>query len=109
MSQNTAQNSKIVSAREAVSIVKSNDRVFFQGAAMTPNLLIDALCERHEELNNIEIIQIHTHGEAKYMHLPYCKSFRLHSCFVGDNVRKGVNTNSGDYIPVFLSEIHWLF
>lgn len=109
MSQNTSQNSKIVSAREAVSIVKSNDRVFFQGAAMTPNLLIDALCERHEELNNIEIIQVHTHGEAKYMHLPYCKSFRLHSCFVGDNVRKGVNTNSGDYIPVFLSEIHWLF
>ena len=109
MSQNTAQISKIVSAREAVSIVKSNDRVFFQGAAMTPNLLIDTLCERHEELNNIEIIQVHTHGEAKYTQLPYCNSFRLHSCFVGDNVRKGVNTNSGDYIPVFLSEIHWLF
>ena len=109
MSQNTAQISKIVSAREAVSIVKSNDRVFFQGAAMTPNLLIDTLCERHEELSNIEIIQVHTHGEAKYTQLPYCNSFRLHSCFVGDNVRKGVNTNSGDYIPVFLSEIHWLF
>ncbi|MBN4085351.1 acetyl-CoA hydrolase/transferase family protein [Flavobacteriaceae bacterium AH-315-B10] len=109
MNQNTVQNIKFVSEIDAVSIVKSNNRVFFQGAAMTPNLLIDALCERHEELNNIEIIQVHTHGKAKYTQRPYCNSFKLHSCFVGENVRKGVNTNSGDYIPVFLSEIHWLF
>jgi len=100
---------KIVSAQEAVSIVKSGNRVFFQGAAMTPNLLIDSLCERYNELNNVEIIQIHTHGDAKYTRAPYCKAFKLQSCFVGDNVRGGVNDNTGDYIPVFLSEIHWLF
>ena len=100
---------KIVSAQEAVSVVKSNDRVFFQGAAMTPNLLIDSLCARYHELKNIEIIQIHTHGEAKYTMLPYSETFHLASCFVGDNVRKGVNGLGGDYIPVFLSEVHWLF
>ncbi|HBC02623.1 MAG TPA: 4-hydroxybutyrate CoA-transferase, partial [Aequorivita sp.] len=100
---------QIVSAQEAVSIVKSDNRVFFQGAAMTPNLLIDTLCERYLELNNVEIIQIHTHGEAKYTQAPYTDAFKLSSCFVGDNVRKGVNTIHGDYIPVFLSEIHWLF
>lgn len=100
---------KIVTAKEAVSIVKSNDTVFFQGASMTPNLLIDTLCERYEEVSNVEIIQIHTHGEAKYLEDPYSDSFKLVSCFVGDNVRKGVNTNNGDYIPIFLSEIHWLF
>lgn len=100
---------KIVTVEEAVSIVKSNDRVFFQGAAMTPNLLIDALSERYLELNNVQIIQIHTHGIAKYTHYPYCESFRLNSCFVGENVRAGVDTNTGDYIPIFLSEIHWLF
>ncbi len=100
---------KIVSAKEAVSIVRSNDRVFFQGASMTPILLIDTLCERYEDLQNVEIIEIHTYGEAKYTQLPYSKAFRLFSCFVGDNVRAGVDTNIGDYIPVFLSEIHWLF
>lgn len=100
---------QIVSAQEAVSIVKSNDRVFFQGAAMTPNLLIDTLCERYRELKNVEIVHIHTHGEAKYVEPPYTDAFRLNSCFVGDNVRKGVDTLHGDYIPVFLSEIHWLF
>jgi len=100
---------RVVSVDEAISIVKKGDRVFFQGAAMTPNLLIDTLCERYEELENIEIIQVHTHGDAKYTRLPYCKAFRLNSCFVGPNVRAGVDTNTGDYIPVFLSEIHWLF
>ena len=100
---------KIVDLQEAVSTVSSNQRVFFQGAAMTPNTLIDALCDRYEELENVEIIQIHTDGEAKYMEPPYSDSFRLVSCFVGSNVRKGVNSNNGDYIPIFLSEIHWLF
>ncbi len=100
---------KIVSAEEAVSLVKSNNRVFFQGAAMTPNLLIDTLCERYAELKNIEIVQIHTHGDAKYTRPPYTNAFHLASCFVGDNVRQGVNTIYGDYIPVFLSEVHLLF
>lgn len=104
-----ANDLKIVSAKEAVSIVKSNDKIFFQGAAMTPNVLIDNLCERYEDLSNVEIIQIHTHGQAKYLEAPYSNSFKLISCFVGNNVRKGVNTNNGDYVPIFLSEIHWLF
>tara|TARA_R110002072_G_scaffold59514_3_gene151631 strand:+ start:58939 stop:60216 length:1278 start_codon:yes stop_codon:yes gene_type:complete len=100
---------QLVTTKEAVSLVSSNDRVFFQGAAMTPNLLIDALCERYEELENVEIIQIHTHGDAKYTRAPYSNAFKLNSCFVGTNVREGVASHRGDYIPVFLSEIHWLF
>lgn len=100
---------KIVSAEEAVAIVKSNNRVFFQGAAMTPNLLIDSFCDRYGELKNVEIIHIHTHGEAKYTVAPYTDAFHLSSCFVGENVRGGVNSAFGDYIPIFLSEIHLLF
>ncbi|WP_421813611.1 acetyl-CoA hydrolase/transferase family protein [Flagellimonas sp.] len=100
---------KITSAEEAVGIVKSGDRVFFQGAAMTPNELIDALCDRHKEIENVEIVSIHTEGDAKYTRKPYCDAFTLNACFVGGNVRTFVNTYMGDYIPVFLSEIPWLF
>ncbi len=100
---------KITTAAEAVGIVKSGDRVFFQGAAMTPNELIDALCDRHNELKDVEIISIHTEGGAKYTEEPYINSFRLNSCFVGANVRKSVNTPNAGYIPIFLSEIPWLF
>lgn len=100
---------KIVSAQEAAAIVKSGDRIFLQGAAMTPNTLINAVCDRYEELSDVEIISIHTEGEVKYAMDPYRKSFKINSCFVGGNVRRAVNTNQGDYIPIFLSEIHLLF
>lgn len=100
---------KIVSLAEAAAVVKSGDRLFLQGAAMTPNTLINGICERYEELEDVEIISIHTEGQVNYAIPPYNKAFKINSCFVGGNVRKAVNTNQGDYIPVFLSEIHLLF
>ncbi len=100
---------KIVSAAEAAASVRSGNRVFLQGAAMTPNTLINTICERYRELDDVEIISIHTEGEVKYALAPYNKSFKINSCFVGGNVRNAVNTNKGDYIPIFLSEIHYLF
>lgn len=99
----------IVSKEEAVSYVKSGDRVFLQGAAMTPTVLINALCERYRDLENVELLQIHTEGEAKYTQPPYSESFMINSLFVGKNVRKAINTRQGDYIPIFLSEITQLF
>lgn len=100
---------RITSAEEALSIVQSGDRVFIQGAAMTPNLLIDTLCRRYRELQNVELISIHTEGEALYTQAPYNESFMMNSCFVGGNVRQGINGPHGAYIPIFLSEIHLLF
>jgi len=99
----------IVSALEAVSHVKSGNRVYLQGAAMTPNVLIDALCERYREIKNVEIFQIHTEGNAPYSKAPYNESFRINTCFVSGNVRQAANSGNGDYIPIFLSEIHLLF
>jgi len=100
---------KIISKSQAAAMIKSGDRIFLQGAAMTPNTLINAICERYEDLSDVEIISIHTEGIVNYALPPYNKAFNINSCFVGGNVRKAVNTNKGDYIPIFLSEIHLLF
>src|SRR5690554_2696236 len=100
---------KIVTPEEAVSFVKSGDRVFIQGAAMTPTVLVNALSERDRELRDVELISIHTEGEAPYARPEKSKAFRINSCFVGGNVRTAVNSSQGDYIPIFLSEIHYLF
>ncbi|MGB5983024.1 MAG: acetyl-CoA hydrolase/transferase C-terminal domain-containing protein [Nonlabens sp.] len=100
---------KKVELKDAVASVKSGDKVFIQGAAMTPAILVDALCERYEELENVEFISIHTDDDATYLKEPFNKSFYLSSCFVGANVRKAVNGGNADYIPIFLSEIHQLF
>jgi acyl-CoA hydrolase len=103
------KNPKILSAQQAVAIVNSGNRIFIQGAAMTPIKLIDALCERYNELSDVEILQIHTEGNAKYTEEPYSKAFNINSCFIAGNVRSAVNSNKGAYIPIFLSEIHNLF
>ena len=101
---------KIVSsAAEALQLIGSGNRVFMQGAAMTPNHLIEALCDRHRELSGIELISIHTEGNARYTEEPYSETFTVNSCFVGGNVRKSVNSRHGAYVPIFLSEIHLLF
>jgi acyl-CoA hydrolase len=98
-----------VSLGEAVSTVKSGDRVFIQGAAMTPYKLINGLVSRYESLSDVEIIHLHTEGQATYTQKPYSRSFKMNSVFVGSNVRQSVKEGHGDYIPIFLSEIHLLF
>ena len=53
--------------------------------------------------------QVHTEGNARYTQAPYNKAFKVNSFFVGSNIRSSVNGSNGDYMPIFLSEIHHLF
>lgn len=98
-----------ISAEEAVRIVKSGDRVFLHTAAATPQRLIDAMVDRAEELRDVEIVSLHTEGEARYTEPRYARSFRLNAFFVGKNVRQAVQAGDADAIPVFLSDVPALF
>jgi acyl-CoA hydrolase len=100
---------KSVSALEAVESVKSGDRVFVHGVAAAPRALIEALVARAPQLRNVEIVHLHTEGDAPYAREEYRDSFQVNAFFVGSNVREAVNRGNGDYIPVFLSEIPSLF
>lgn len=100
---------KLVDVNEAVGHVKSGDRVFIHGAAMTPKALINALCENASSLRDVELLHMHTEGDAPYAQEQYQESFKVNAAFVAGNVRSAVNSGHGDYIPIFLSEIHLLF
>ncbi|MDO5509507.1 MAG: acetyl-CoA hydrolase/transferase C-terminal domain-containing protein [Weeksellaceae bacterium] len=102
-------NLETCSAEEAVSCINSGDRVFIHSAAMTPKLLVDAMSRRYEELEHVEVIQIHTEHEALYAKEPYNRAFNINAFFVGGNIRTAVNQMKGNYTPIFLSEIHLLF
>lgn len=101
--------SNYVSAEEALRLIKSNSRVFVHSVASAPVHLINALVNRHQELEKIEMVHLHTEGEAKYADPEYADTFYTRSLFVGKNVRKAVNEGQGDYLPVFLSEIPAMF
>ncbi len=100
---------KFVSAQEALKSVKSGDRVFIQGGAATPTPLIKALSDRHRELDSVEIVHIHTEGEAPYTKPEYSNSFIVNCFFVGGNIRPAFGRENIQYVPVFLSEIPSLF
>lgn len=98
-----------VSAEEALKIVKSNDRVYVHAAAAMPQVLINALTARHEELRNVEICHLHVEGDAPYADPKYKESFHVNSFFLGKNVRHTLKAGNGSYTPVFLSELPLLF
>ena len=98
-----------LTAKLAVQLVKSGDRVFVHGSAATPVSLVNSLFARAGEIENVEIVSISTFGNMDWDRPEVKKSFRLNSLFVSANIRKWVNEESGDYIPVFLSEIPFLF
>ncbi|MGD2090582.1 MAG: acetyl-CoA hydrolase/transferase C-terminal domain-containing protein [Candidatus Aminicenantes bacterium] len=100
---------KCCSAEEAVSVVKSNDRVYFSGNAATPFQLREALSQRKDELQNVEISHVLLLGDDPLSKPGMEGHFRHNSLFVGPADREAVNQGRADYIPAFLYEIPRLF
>lgn len=100
---------KIFSADEAVKVIKSNDRVYLQAAAAAPQVLINAMTQRSDELRNVEVCHLHVEGDAPYANPELRNSFHVNSFFVGNNVRHTLAAGNGSYTPVFLSELPLLF
>lgn len=100
---------KYVTAEESVAIIKSGDRVFIHTATAAPQQLIKAMTARAPDLRSVELVHLHTEGEAPYLKPEYALSFRTSCLFIAPNARQAVAMGEADYIPVFLSEVPALF
>jgi acyl-CoA hydrolase len=98
-----------ISAADALNLVETNSRVFIQGGAATPVYLVNKLLDRWPEISNVELVAISLYGGINWKQPGVTDSFYLNSLFVSANIREWVNGDSGDYVPVFLSEIPNLF
>lgn len=98
-----------VSANEALKLVRSRDRVFVHSVAAAPHRLIEALVARAGDLQAVEIVHMHTEGEAPYVRPEFMGVFHHDAFFVGANVRDAVNRGLADYVPILLSELPALF
>jgi acyl-CoA hydrolase len=95
-------------AEEALQLVQCNQRVFLHGSAATPIHLINKLLEQKNRLKNVELVSITQQGVD--LNSPDLEGhFFINSLFVSKSNRAAVNSNTGDYVPVFLSEIPLLF
>jgi acyl-CoA hydrolase len=63
-----------------------------QGAAATPNVLLEAMTHHGKEnnLKDITVVHMHTEGPALYAQQDCAHIFRSKSTFMGGNVRKAV-------------------
>lgn len=98
-----------ITADEAVKFVEPGNRVFIHGGAATPLHLVEALQNRHHELHDVELVSITTLGDVNFDRHEHRKSFFFNSLFVSAATRAVANSEDGDYIPIFLSQIPQLF
>ena len=102
-------NKRYIHASEAVQLISSGDRVFIHGSAATPVCLVKAMQDGYMSLQNIELVSITNMGDLNFDNELFSGQFFFNSLFVSANTRSVCNSENGDYVPVFLSQIPQLF
>lgn len=101
--------SKVISAEEAVSYIKSGDRVVLGHACGEPGALVKAMVDNAENYENVEIVHMFSLGACEYCKPELAKHFRHNALFVCGGTRKAVNEARGDYTPSFFYQVPELF
>lgn len=100
---------KVVSAEEAVKVIKSGDKIIVHSNCALPSVLLNAMVDRKDELQDITIHHALTIGELPYLRDGMEGIFRHNASFVGKNARKAVQEGKADYTPIFLYETPLLY
>ncbi len=89
---------KIYTAAEAVSHVKSGEKIIFGDWVSEPPALVEALVNRADELKGVEIIHGMSPGPNAYVAPEYEGIFHHTSLFIGPKTRKAYAEKRIDYI-----------
>ncbi|MEG2000255.1 MAG: 4-hydroxybutyrate CoA-transferase, partial [Evtepia sp.] len=105
MDWNRLYRERLVSAQEAVTKIKSGDRVVVSHATGEPSFLLDAMVENHAQYRDVELVHMVAMGKADYCKPEYAENFRHNSLFLGGSTRTAIAEGRGDFTPVYFSEI----
>ncbi|MGQ9857466.1 MAG: GNAT family N-acetyltransferase [Thermodesulfobacteriota bacterium] len=100
---------KKVSLDKALKAVRRGAKVFLATACAEPQLLVQGLLDRADQLHDVQIMHFITLGNAPYTDRKFDTRFRHNAFFVGPATRDAINEGRADYTPVFISEIPGLF
>lgn len=109
MDWNKLYHSRIVTAEEAVSVIKPGYRIFLTGNCSVPQTVLAALVDYAPQLHDVEICQALSVGPADYVSPEMEGHLRVNSMFISANIRKAVQEGRADFTPVLLSEFTHLF
>lgn len=98
-----------MTAREAIRLIHSGDRVIIGHAVGVPLAITDVLVEHKEDYRDVEIVQMVSMGNAGFCEPGTEGHFRLNSFFLGAQSKPAVREGRGDFTPCCFSEIPGLF
>lgn len=98
---------KICTAKEAVSHIKSGDRVVVAHACSEPAALMDAMvaCAAEYDYRDVEIVHMVPMRGADYCAPELSERFHHNGLFLGGGTKEAVAEGRADFTPVFFSEI----
>lgn len=109
MNWNEHYKNRQITLEEAARKIESGNRVVAGHACGSPEPILDALVDRAEELENVEIVHMVSMGKSAYCQPEYEKNFRHNSIFAGGGSRKAIAEGRADFTTCFFSEIPLLF
>lgn len=100
-----------MTADEAVRLIKNGDHVFIQGSTSIPEVLVEAMARRGNELRNVRLYQgfAVAKGPAPYCREECADAFYPDPCFISNSVREWIDKGNGSTTPCFLGEVPRLF
>ena len=101
--------SRVVSANEAVSHIKSGNRVVVAHASGSPEILLRALVENKDAYKNVEIVHMVSMGASEYCLPEMEKHFVHNSLFAGATTRKAIHDGRAFFTVSHFSQIPRLF
>ncbi len=101
--------SRCIGAEEALSKIKSGDRIVFGHAVGEPSALIDVLVRNKNNYRDIEIVHMVCMGKGEHCKPEMAPHFRHNSLFVGGLARDAIFEGRGDFTPCHFSQIPQLF
>jgi acyl-CoA hydrolase/GNAT superfamily N-acetyltransferase len=101
--------SMVASAEAAIGQIHAGQRVFIGTGCGQPQVLVNALLDRADKLDDVEVILLLTLCEPACRHKELAEHFRLRPFFIADGMDAGVRNRLGDYTPILFSDIPELF
>lgn len=96
---------KLVSANEAVKLIKSGDNVVLPLGCGEPEALVGAMTNRAGELKGVKVHQMLPLRKSPYLEPSAAGSFRHVSWFTSGANRQGVNEGWADFMPAHFHDI----
>lgn len=100
--------SRVVSAEQALSHIKSGDRVGVAHAMAEPTYLLEEMVRLKENYKNVEFTGL-VPGKAPYAAEGLSEHFRLKKLFLGAATRKAVERGDGEFVPCFFKDAPHVF